>query len=296
MRDIQEVQEKILRCDVETHYTLEGDELGSGQTAQVFKAHHRETGKEVAVKMIDKHKTGAILNDKEIAVLFKVDHPYCCKLYEVYETADQVQLVLELLRGNDLFSRIIDRLDSGRKVPYDEGEAAMITKRVALAVQHMHQKGIIHRDLKPENIMMPSETDDLMVKVGDFGLAKLFPHEPTPGLRQSTGTYVGTPGYAPPEILNRDMYSFNVDVWTLGVCCYIILSGCPPFPQNMLPSSVDKIKHADKQLHFPLPQFADVSETAKDFMRTCMNPNPQTRPGIDEILQHEWLKHVNADC
>ena len=107
----------------------------------------------MAVKLIEKAKAGAVMNDKEIAVMLKVDNPYCVKLYEVYETADQVQLVLELLQGNDLFSRICDRVapSTGRTLPYSESEAAQITKQIALAVQHLHSKGIIHRDLKPES-------------------------------------------------------------------------------------------------------------------------------------------------
>jgi len=169
---------------------------------------------------------------------------------------------------------------------------------------------------------MPDTHDDFNVKVGDFGLAKLFPHE---GMRQSTGTYVGTPGYAPPEILNHEMYSFNVDVWTLGVCTYIILCGCPPFPQNMKSSTVEAIRHADRELHFPASHFSEVSDTAKvtstivtviekslllhccdvnpnslpwhvlslscqDFMRQCMDPKASRRPGITSMLEHEWMQ------
>jgi calcium/calmodulin-dependent protein kinase I len=292
MRHIASVQERIKRCNVDEVYDIDGDELGQGQTAKVFTGTHKETGKDYAIKLIDKAKTGAVMNDKEIAVMLKVDHPYCVKLFEVYETAEEVQLVLELLPGHDLFSRILDRLDAGKQVPYDEHEAKVITKRVALAVQHLHQKGIIHRDLKPENILMPSEDDDLLVKVGDFGLAKLFPHE---GLAQATSTYVGTPGYAPPEILNHDMYSFNVDVWTLGVCTYIILCGCPPFPQDMRSSTVDKIRRADVELHFPATHFSKVSDEAKAFMRLCMDPNPTRRPNMDHVLQHPWLASC-AEC
>jgi len=217
--------------------------------------------------------------------MFRANNPYCVKLYDVYETAEEVQLVLELLPGFDLFGRIIERLNDGKSVPYTDREAAIIVKRVALAVQHLHSKGIIHRDLKPENILMVSEDDDLEIKVGDFGLAKLFPEE---GMQASvTGTYVGTPGYAPPEILNKELYSFNVDVWTLGVCAYIILCGCPPFPQNMAASTVERIKMAD--VRFPSPHFDAVSDDGKNFLKTCMTPNPKDRPGIDDILKHAWL-------
>merc|ERR1712046_414544 len=131
--------------------------------------------------------------------------------------------------------------------------------------------------------------DDITVKVGDFGLAKLFPHD---GKDQQTSTYVGTPGYAPPEILRKEMYSFNVDVWTLGVCVYIILCGCPPFPQDMRPSTQQKIQHADRELRFPASHFSHASDEAKDFMRACMNPDPKTRMEVGGCLAHPWL----ANC
>ena len=116
------------------------------------------------------------------------------------------------------------------------------------------------------DILCADPSDDLKIKVADFGLAKLFPHE---GLRQSTGTYVGTPGYAPPEILNHEMYSFNVDVWTLGVCMYIILTGCPPFKQDMSPQTQEMIRHADKYLAFPESHFGAISESAKVTFAIC---------------------------
>ena len=83
------------------------------------------------MKLIEKAKAGVVMNDKEIAVMLKVDSPYCVKLFEVYETSDQVQLVLELLDGNDLFSRICDRVSpaKGRSLPYSESEAAQIIKQ-----------------------------------------------------------------------------------------------------------------------------------------------------------------------
>lgn len=291
MRQIASVQENIKHCDVEELYEL-GEELGSGNSATVYQGTEKATGNEYAIKLMKKEKPGAIVaNDKEIAVMLRVDHPFLVNLHEVYETEEYVQLVLELLPGNDLFSRILDRLESGRVCPYDEEEARIITKRVAIAVQHLHSKGIIHRDLKPENILMPKLDDDLLVKVGDFGLSKLFPNE---GSHQVTKTYVGTPGYAPPEILSHDMYSYNVDVWTLGICTYIVMSGCPPFPQNMRGTTIHKIQHADVELHFPESHFGSVSDEAKAFMRMCMDPNPKTRPGIDTVLEHPWL--VSCDC
>lgn len=110
------------------------------------------------------------------------------------------------------------------------------------------------------DILCVDPEDDLIVKVADFGLAKLFPHD---GMRQSTGTHVGTPGYAPPEILNHDLYTYNVDVWTLGICMYIILTGCPPFKQDMKPMTQEMIRNADKHLYFPESHFGSVSESAK---------------------------------
>jgi calcium/calmodulin-dependent protein kinase I len=261
------------------NYSDIGDEIGQGQYAVVHRGTHNETGQVVAIKIIDKGDTGMTVTDKEVAVMLRIDDPNCVKLYEVYETETEVQMVLELLEGADLFDRIIN------KQKYSEEEAKILMKRVCLGVEHLHSKNIMHRDLKPENILLSTPDDDVLCKVGDFGLSRLFPEG---GPReQKTGTLCGTPGYVAPEVLNRVPYSYGVDIWSLGVIAYITLCGFPPFPLDMQAESVKKVKTAD--FSFPSPYWDGNSEECKDFIKKMIHVDPDKRATLAEVVAHPWL-------
>merc|ERR1712054_491504 len=146
------------QCSIEDTYEMT-DEIGRGQYAVVHRGKHRQTGKEVAVKLINKVTSGATVQDKEIAVMLRIDDPNCVKMYEVYETETEVQMVLELLQGADLFDRIVD------KQKYLEAEAKQLIKRVCIGVKTLYDSKIIHRDLKPENILLVHPDDDVTCKV-----------------------------------------------------------------------------------------------------------------------------------
>eukprot|EP00658_Telonema_sp_P-2_P007369 TRINITY_DN12746_c0_g1_i1.p1 TRINITY_DN12746_c0_g1~~TRINITY_DN12746_c0_g1_i1.p1 ORF type:complete len:279 (-),score=96.69 TRINITY_DN12746_c0_g1_i1:300-1136(-) len=273
-----EEQVHVIQGDVEDHYEMLED-YGSGQYARVYKAEHKETGKIVAVKLIDKADTGVnVSDDKEINVMLRIDHPYCVKLYAVYDTPTQVQLVMELLEGRDLFDRIINRKK------YKEEDAKVLMRRVIEGVVHLHQRNIIHRDLKPENILLVDPEEDTQCKVADFGLSKLFPEN----LQQlETRTLCGTPGYVAPEVLNRLAYGVKIDVWSLGVITYIVLAGFPPFPLDMATNSVAKVKSANYT--FPSQHWDGVSEAAKDFIRKMIVVDVNERLSMEQVLAHEWL-------
>lgn len=144
----------------------------------------------------------------------------------------------------------------------------------------------MHRDLKPENILLASPDDDVLCKVGDFGLSRLFPEG---GPReQKTGTLCGTPGYVAPEVLNREPYSYGVDVWSLGVILYITMCGFPPFPLDMQADSLKKVKTAD--FSFPSPYWDDISEQSKDLIRRMIVVDPEKRAKIEDVLAHPFLQ------
>lgn len=282
--DETDVAHSIIISDrnVEDDYDLI-EEIGQGQYAIVHRA--EKDGAEYAVKLIDKAASGMQVTDKEIAVMLRIDNPNCVKLIAVYETDTEVQMVLELLEGADLFDRIIN------KQRYEEAEAAMLMKRVILGVKSLHDKNIIHRDLKPENILLVSEENDTECKVADFGLSRLFPEG---GAReQKTGTLCGTPGYVAPEVLNRTPYSYPVDVWSIGVICYITCCGFPPFPLDMNPDSVKKVKTAD--FSFPSPYWDANSDAVKDFIRQMIVVKPEERMTLEQLLAHPFIKDVSVD-
>jgi calcium/calmodulin-dependent protein kinase I len=273
----------VHQMSVEEHYELE-DEIGQGQYATVHRASKidDDSGQCYAVKLIDKAASGMSVTDKEIEVMKRI----CDKeglplvgLFEVYETETEVQLVLELLEGYDLFDRII------KKQKYSEAEAKILMKKACEGVAHLHEHNVIHRDLKPENILLVSEEDDTDCKVADFGLAKMFPEG---GPReQKTGTLCGTPGYVAPEVLLRENYDNKVDTWSLGVIMYITCCGFPPFPLDMQSESVKKVKTAD--FSFPSPYWDDTTDDLKDLIKHMIVVDPSTRYSMAQVLAHPWF-------
>jgi len=141
----------------------------------------------------------------------KLNHENIIKLYEVHESETNIYLVLELLRGGELFERIV------KKGIYTEKDASILMKKMISALDYMHSKGIMHRDLKPENLVLKDSENNYDVKIADFGLATVV---------VSQGEYLfkrcGTPGYVAPEILADEKYDQKVDIFSAGVILYIL--------------------------------------------------------------------------
>jgi serine/threonine protein kinase len=203
--------------------------LGTGQFASVHLCIHKSTGKQWAIKIIDKKKFAlssstdrpdALLG--EVEILKQLDHPGCIKINETFETADTLYLILELVTGGELFDRIVD------VKRFDEARARLFFLQMLDAIQYLHGKGIVHRDLKPENILLKSSTED-SIKLSDFGLSRMLDSS------SNMKTMCGTPQYVAPEVLtegggaSKKGYGAACDLWSLGVILYILLAGYPPF-------------------------------------------------------------------
>eukprot|EP01087_Luapelamoeba_hula_P006472 TRINITY_DN1654_c0_g1_i2.p1 TRINITY_DN1654_c0_g1~~TRINITY_DN1654_c0_g1_i2.p1 ORF type:complete len:237 (+),score=52.51 TRINITY_DN1654_c0_g1_i2:385-1095(+) len=212
----------------------------------------------------------------------KVDHPNILKLFEVYEDDEHFFLVLELVEGLELFDKIVDRGN------YSERDAANIVKQILEAVRYLHQEGIVHRDLKPENLLSAGEGENEVVKVADFGFAKNFGEE-------KLVTSCGSPGYVAPEVLTEDTYTNAVDMWSVGVIIYILLSGYPPFYDESPPKIFKKITEA--KYDFDDPVWDDISDIAKDLIRCLLVKDPYQRLSAKKCLKHPWIagQAVNTD-
>lgn len=143
-----------------------------------------------------------------------MDHQNIVKLYEAYEDDDNFYLIMDYLKGGELYDEIV------RRQYFEEKEGAMVMYQILLAVNYLHKKGFIHRDLKPENICIDQ---GLIVKVIDFGTARKFTRGKK--LKQT----IGTPFYMAPEIFNEKKYDEKADVWSMGIVLYIILTGKAPY-------------------------------------------------------------------
>jgi len=182
-------------------------------------------------------------------------------------------VIMELVGGGELFDYIIE----SKRIP--ELQCVCIVAQVLKAIEYMHSTGTVHRDLKPENLLFKN-IDKKIIKIADFGESKSFKEG-------ALTTYCGTPDYMAPEIIRGDPYSSEVDVWAVGVITYVMLAGFPPFDgENDVEvfASILSIRYS-----FPTPEWDNISEEAKHFIRSILLDNPKERLTAAQALQHPWI-------
>eukprot|EP01119_Soliformovum_irregulare_P004503 TRINITY_DN1552_c0_g2_i1.p1 TRINITY_DN1552_c0_g2~~TRINITY_DN1552_c0_g2_i1.p1 ORF type:complete len:343 (-),score=101.91 TRINITY_DN1552_c0_g2_i1:243-1271(-) len=261
-----------------------GEEIGRGAFSVVKKASNKKTGEEVAIKIIDKKlvdKQDLVLLSREIDIMKKVDHSNVLKLKGVYEKEDEIALAMELVVGGELFYKIVD------KGNYSEKDAALIVAQIVDGVEYLHNQGIAHRDLKPENLLCAEDDPNgkfkpFRVVIADFGLSKVFNEEET------LNTSCGTPDYVAPEVITAEnSYDKSVDMWSCGVITYVLLCGFSPFLSSTQTGLFEKIIRAE--FDFPDPEWTNISEEAKDFIRHLLVKDPQERFNATQCKSHPWL-------
>jgi len=259
-----------------------GETVGVGGFAVVKKGKDKQTGAPVAIKVVDKSRyaTGDNSLEREIQVLIKVNHPNCIKLFDVYITPRKVYLVTELVTGGELLDRVTE------KGNYTEKDAANLIKQILEGVAYLHANGIVHRDLKLENMIMMNERDDSPVKIADFGLSKFFSPETV------LSTMCGSPQYVAPEVLGvgdgGKEYSPAVDMWSVGVILFILLSGYSPFDDDNDAVLFEKIKKGTYDADDPI--WENISADAKDVVAKLLTVDSASRLSAEEALQHPWVQ------
>jgi len=216
------------------------------------------------------------LLEREIDIMKKLQHPNIIQLMEVIDTSDTLYLVLEFASGGELFDAIVN------KGSYSEADAAKIIRQILEAIQYVHKNGIAHRDLKPENLLLlQSENGDEIIKIADFGLSKDFGEE-------QLQTSCGTPDYVAPEVLMGEPYDMAVDIWSIGVISYVLLCGFPPFYGETQKELFENIMSGTYD--FPDPEWTDVSDQAKSFIKSILVTDPEKRTTAEQCLNGEWIK------
>ncbi|XP_054418657.1 serine/threonine-protein kinase DCLK2 isoform X5 [Pteronotus mesoamericanus] len=255
-----------------------GKVIGDGNFAVVKECVDRSTGKEFALKIIDKAKCCGKehLIENEVSILRRVKHPNIIMLVEEMETATELFLVMELVKGGDLF----DAITSSTK--YTERDGSAMVYNLANALRYLHGLSIVHRDIKPENLLVceyPDGTKSL--KLGDFGLATV--------VEGPLYTVCGTPTYVAPEIIAETGYGLKVDIWAAGVITYILLCGFPPFrsENNLQEDLFDQILAG--KLEFPAPYWDNITDAAKELISQMLQVNVEARCTAGEILSHPWV-------
>jgi len=254
-----------------------GKVLGTGAFSEVKLAINKQTKEKFAVKIIDKSKCKGKENmiDTEISILSKVHHENIVRLYDLYQIDNKIYLIMELVTGGELFDDIV------RRGKYTESDAAKIVQKILLAIDYLHGMGIAHRDLKPENLLLSDKSKNGKVMISDFGLSKIFNDE------EVMKTACGTPGYVAPEVLKRQGYGKEVDLWSIGVITYILLCGYPPFYDQ---NNVELYKQILAcRYEFEKPWWDNISEDAKGFIRKLLVLDPAKRYTAKQAVMHPFI-------
>eukprot|EP01024_Parvocaulis_polyphysoides_P051851 TRINITY_DN5115_c0_g2_i1.p2 TRINITY_DN5115_c0_g2~~TRINITY_DN5115_c0_g2_i1.p2 ORF type:complete len:500 (-),score=70.94 TRINITY_DN5115_c0_g2_i1:770-2269(-) len=254
--------------------TLKGYKLGKvvgrGAFSQVLVGVHKLSGRRVAIKVIEKSMLMSVSDHKrvewEVAALQLLHHSNVLRLLEVVDLTHQLYMVTEYIPDGSL----LDLLKN--QGPLKEHKAAKYIAQVVLALIHCHKQGVVHRDIKLENLLLDKQTDQ--IKIVDFGLSGSW----APG--RILNSCCGTASYAAPEIHGRKNYGPGVDVWSLGVVMYAMLTGKLPFTD---PNKGRKIIQGD----FEDPK--NVSQCCKNLLRGMLTTDPSKRISLEGILKHPWI-------
>ena len=219
---------------------------------------HKDSGKTFAIKImarkaIEKQQIYIELLQNELSILGEKSHPNIIRIVELIEDQDNYYIVSEVVKGGELFKRLM------KMQSFTEKQAADIIVQVMLGLNYMHLQCITHRDMKPENILLVSDDpNNFTIKIADLGFAQKFDKE------TGLDLVLGTPLYMAPELVKHEKYSEKVDVWSLGVITYQLLSGQTPFDGR----NIKKINFniCNKDLTFGSPSWKKISEHAKDFI------------------------------
>jgi len=215
----------------------------------------------------------------EIDILGSIKHPNVVEMKAIFDTEDTLFIVMELMRGGELYEEIV------RRKSFTEKDASHIHKQLLSALAYLHERGIVHRDLKLENLLLKKD-GSLEIKLADFGLSKLYSGK-------ALQTACGTPFYVAPDILLGTGYGPAVDMWAAGILLYVLLSGRLPFAADTDAELFKLI--IDGDLIWKSPQFDTVSDEAKDLISKLIVVDPDDRYTAKQALDHPWIKNLGRE-
>ncbi|XP_057617313.1 ribosomal protein S6 kinase alpha-2 isoform X1 [Chionomys nivalis] len=258
--------------------------LGQGSYGKVFlvrKVTGSDAGQLYAMKVLKKATLKVrdrVRSKMERDILAEVNHPFIVKLHYAFQTEGKLYLILDFLRGGDLFTRL------SKEVMFTEEDVKFYLAELALALDHLHGLGIIYRDLKPENILLDEEGH---IKITDFGLSKeAIDHD------KRAYSFCGTIEYMAPEVVNRRGHTQSADWWSFGVLMFEMLTGSLPFQGKDRKETMALILKAK----LGMPQFLSVE--AQSLLRALFKRNPCNRlgagiDGVEEIKRHPFFVTID---
>ncbi|XP_076376096.1 serine/threonine-protein kinase PLK1 isoform X1 [Megalopta genalis] len=250
-----------------------GQFLGKGGFARVYLMTDVSNGNKYACKIIPKNRMQKIHMQKiarEIMIHKELNHVNVVQMHHYFEDNLNVYMLLEACPRKSLMHVLKYR----GKVT--EPEARYYMKQMVRGVAYIHSQKVVHRDLKPGNMFL---SDRMIVKIGDFGLAT------RPDGQRRRVTICGTPNYIAPEVLYKQAYSYEADVWALGCILYALLVGQPPFDTATLKETYDRICNN----HYREVDDTIASRSGQDLIRRLLQPNPELRPSLERVKEHAYL-------
>ncbi|KAM8705674.1 hypothetical protein ACLKA7_010043 [Drosophila subpalustris] len=254
--------------------------LGKGNFAKVKLALHVPTGREVAIKVIDKTQLNTSARQKlyrEVRIMKLLDHPNIVRLFQVIESERTLYLIMEYASRGELFDHLVK---NGRM---REREARVIFRQLVSAIQYCHSKFVVHRDLKAENLLLDQHMN---IKIADFGFGNTF--NPNAQLE----TFCGSPPYAAPELfMGRKYAGPEVDAWSLGVVLYTLVSGSLPFDGGTLKELRERVLRGK----YRVPYY--ISMDCENLMRKFLVLNPAKRATLNAVMSDKWINlgHEESD-
>ena len=254
--------------------------IGKGAFGEVWKVTHENSQKVYCIKILSKRDIfeQKLINqiNKEISIMYNVNHPYSVKLVNHFEDNDKLYLIMELASNGNLYNLIQNTKKD--KVKNLELIKKLIIQTVEI-IKYLHSLNIIYRDIKPENLLLDK---DYNIKLCDYGWATYI----TPG--KYLTVYCGTPEYVSPEMLKKYPYNEKVDIWALGVLIFELVFGYAPFASNFNEDRYNNIKAG--KINWPNDLNNNEYNDIKDLIEKILKINPKERISLDEIENHSWLK------
>ncbi|CAG9323736.1 unnamed protein product [Blepharisma stoltei] len=267
-----------IMSDIEDDYQI-SQQIGSGNSSVVHLGVRIQDSKKFAIKKVSKKKIQKskinlenLIN--EIKIMRKLNHPNIIKLHRVYESPHNIYLVLDYVKGGDLYSRILE------KGSLPESTVIKFSKKLLKVLSYTQSCGVVHRDIKPENILMISKNNDYNFKLADFGLAAEVTNE-------NLTLRCGSPGYIAPEILRKCSYGVEADVFSAGIILYVLLSGHMPFFSKSAEGVL--LRNRDCLISYRDEVWKKISKNAINLIQNLTDTQPNKRLTPKKALDHPWL-------
>lgn len=252
--------------------------IGSGSFGQVFKARDVSTGELVALKLVDLEKADDEIDviQREIKVMSQISNPYVVQYYSSLMKGSTLCIVMEYMSAGSL-KQLLDVVG-----PFPEEAVATVMRALFRGLDYVHKGRKVHRDIKAANILLSDAGD---VKLADFGVAGQM----TATMRQRN-TFVGSPFWMAPEVIQKSMYDEKADIWSAGITGMELANGLPPYATEHPYRALFLIPKNDP----PRLEGSQFSRAFKDFIALCLHKNPSERPSAEHLLGHAFLRKARS--